>query len=56
IIAHVISGKREIPVDGTPVDFVNLYRNAWNCDPNSRPDITEILNELDCIKLSLIHA
>ncbi|CAG8649315.1 314_t:CDS:2 [Cetraspora pellucida] len=49
---HVLSGERETPVEGSPADFVNLYCDAWNDDPNLRPDITAILIELDCIRLS----
>ncbi|CAG8785507.1 6375_t:CDS:2, partial [Cetraspora pellucida] len=38
----VISGEREDPVNETPIDFLNLYINAWNGDPNLRPSIAEI--------------
>ncbi|CAG8751738.1 13101_t:CDS:2, partial [Cetraspora pellucida] len=44
ITLYVIKGNREIPIEGTPVDFKNLYCAAWSVDPDSRPDIKEICN------------
>lgn len=51
----VISGKRETPINGTPVDFVNLYCDAWNNDPNLRPNITEIRHKLNQIQLDPVY-
>ncbi|CAG8679289.1 3691_t:CDS:2 [Cetraspora pellucida] len=50
----VISGDREDPVNETPIDFLNIYTNAWNGDPNLRPSITKIIDNLDNIKMDLI--
>ncbi|RIB27389.1 hypothetical protein C2G38_2029444 [Gigaspora rosea] len=47
ITLNVINGKREAPINGTPVDFMTIYCDAWNGDPNLRPSITEICNLLD---------
>ncbi|KAF0428766.1 kinase-like protein [Gigaspora margarita] len=33
----VISGEREAPINGIPIDFTNLYCDAWNDDSNSHP-------------------
>ncbi|KAF0407565.1 kinase-like protein [Gigaspora margarita] len=52
ITFDVISGKREAPINGTPIDFMNLYCNAWNGDPNSRPKITEICHKLNSIQMT----
>ncbi|CAG8687503.1 12334_t:CDS:1, partial [Dentiscutata heterogama] len=41
ITLDVISGERETPINGTPIDFMNLYCAAWNGDPKLRPNITE---------------
>ncbi|CAG8485635.1 21172_t:CDS:10, partial [Cetraspora pellucida] len=51
----VISGKREAPFNGTPIDFLNLYTNAWNGDPNLRPSIAEIRHKLNNIKINPIY-
>ncbi|CAG8835514.1 6661_t:CDS:1, partial [Gigaspora margarita] len=39
---HLIRGNRETPINGTPVDFKNLYDSAWGGEPDSHPDIREI--------------
>ncbi|KAF0408045.1 kinase-like protein [Gigaspora margarita] len=52
IVLHVVSKKqRENPVDGTPMDFIKLYCDAWDGDPTKRPTIAEIRNRLDNIKI-----
>ncbi|KAF0561748.1 kinase-like protein [Gigaspora margarita] len=50
---HVINGSREIPIEGTPVDFRNLYCDAWNGKPDSRPDIEKICKKLKNMQLEL---
>ncbi|CAG8781569.1 36526_t:CDS:2, partial [Gigaspora margarita] len=42
----------ETPIDGTPVDFLNLYFKAWDGNPVLRPTIKEVCKELDRIKLN----
>ncbi|CAG8615215.1 5404_t:CDS:2, partial [Gigaspora rosea] len=55
VAKKIISGVREDPINGTPIDFMNLYRDAWNDDPNSRPDIDEIWHKLNLIRLSPVY-
>ncbi|CAG8761066.1 17745_t:CDS:1, partial [Gigaspora rosea] len=43
--------NRENPIKGTPVDFKDLYDDAWGGNPNRRPDIREICKKLDYIRL-----
>ncbi|KAF0508853.1 kinase-like protein [Gigaspora margarita] len=50
---HVINGNREIPIEGAPADFKNLYCAAWNGRPDSRPDIEEICKKLKNMQLEL---
>ncbi|CAG8562849.1 16914_t:CDS:2 [Dentiscutata heterogama] len=52
---YVINGVRETPINGTPIDFVNIYCDAWNNDPILRPDIAEIRHKLNHIQLDPIH-
>ncbi|CAG8558507.1 1983_t:CDS:1 [Cetraspora pellucida] len=53
VALHVASGKRETPIDGTPIDFLNIYDNAWNGNPNLRPNISEIRCMLDKVQMDL---
>ncbi|RIB00928.1 hypothetical protein C2G38_2051278 [Gigaspora rosea] len=52
---HVINDKRETSINGTPVDFMNIYCDAWNDDPNLRPSIVEIHNKLDKIRMVPVY-
>ncbi|CAG8665502.1 17625_t:CDS:2 [Cetraspora pellucida] len=51
ITLQVINGKRETPVNGTPIDFMNIYCDAWNGDPTLRPSIAEIRDKLNYIQM-----
>ncbi|CAG8839700.1 27976_t:CDS:2, partial [Gigaspora margarita] len=51
IAEQVAKGRREDPMIGTPIDYMNLYKNAWDAEPNRRPDIEEMRNRLDSIRL-----
>ncbi|KAF0512890.1 kinase-like protein [Gigaspora margarita] len=55
IALRVIKGGRETPINGTPVDFMNIYRDAWNGDPNSHPKIEEIRDRLDNIRMIPVY-
>ncbi|CAG8519554.1 24382_t:CDS:2, partial [Cetraspora pellucida] len=55
ITLQVIIGKRETPVNGTPVDFMNIYCDAWNGDPNLRPSIAEIRDKLNYIRMVPVY-
>ncbi|CAG8632031.1 19157_t:CDS:2 [Cetraspora pellucida] len=54
ITLQVINGKREIPVNGTPVDFMNIYCDAWNGDPNLRPSIVKIRDKLKNMRMTML--
>ncbi|RIB10198.1 kinase-like domain-containing protein [Gigaspora rosea] len=48
IITEITSnGMREMPIDNTPVDYINLYCECWSDDPNNRPTLESILNKLE---------
>ncbi|CAG8710230.1 1121_t:CDS:2, partial [Ambispora leptoticha] len=51
----VISGKRETPISGTPVDFINIYCDSWNDDPNLRPNIVEIREKLNYMRMIPVY-
>ncbi|CAG8450444.1 5570_t:CDS:2 [Cetraspora pellucida] len=50
-LLHVTKNGRETPIDGSPAEFISLYRDAWNIDPDNRPTITKIRDRLNNIKI-----
>ncbi|KAF0467209.1 kinase-like protein [Gigaspora margarita] len=46
IIIHIFNGEREIPIEGTPNLYIQLYERCWNYDPNQRPELEEISKKL----------
>ncbi|CAG8457382.1 10675_t:CDS:10 [Cetraspora pellucida] len=55
ISLRVIKGERETPVNGSPLDFINLYRDAWDDDPNKRPNTNEIRDRLKDMNLTPVY-
>ncbi|RIB07239.1 kinase-like domain-containing protein [Gigaspora rosea] len=43
---HILKGKREKKVSGTPSRYVKLYKRCWSSNPKKRPEIKEILCKL----------
>ncbi|RIB17141.1 kinase-like domain-containing protein [Gigaspora rosea] len=46
---HLIKGKREEPIEGTPSHYIKLYKKCWDKDPNNRPEINNILSNLNIL-------
>ncbi|CAG8720405.1 2786_t:CDS:2, partial [Cetraspora pellucida] len=46
-------GKRELPINLTPVDYKDLYCDAWNKDHHKRPPIKEVISCLKDVELDL---
>jgi serine/threonine protein kinase len=47
--SYIINNVREEPIEGTPLEYQELYQKCWKGDPNLRPNIDqayEILNKL----------
>ncbi|RGB29780.1 kinase-like domain-containing protein [Rhizophagus diaphanus] len=42
---------REKPIEGTPLEYQQLYQKCWNGDPDLRPDIDEVYEALSCISV-----
>ncbi|CAG8664840.1 5106_t:CDS:1, partial [Gigaspora rosea] len=42
----ISNNKREKPINGTPIDFVNLYEKCWSSNPDMRPAMNEILAKI----------
>ncbi|PKC62845.1 kinase-like protein [Rhizophagus irregularis] len=61
ILWQISSGKipheknKEIPVNSTPIDYIELYESAWSNDPKKRPSIEEISRSLGDIDISHVY-
>ncbi|CAB5386192.1 unnamed protein product [Rhizophagus irregularis] len=45
-------GKREIPVAGTPDEYVKIYTKCWQGNPDNRPYMRQVFSELKSINLA----
>ncbi|RHZ64207.1 hypothetical protein Glove_326g11 [Diversispora epigaea] len=45
---------RETHINGTPVDYINIYSSAWNDNPTQRPTVENIRNSLEKIQFENI--
>ncbi|PKC12336.1 kinase-like protein [Rhizophagus irregularis] len=52
LIFHIIESRREDPIVGTPLEYQQLYQKCWDGDPEKRPDINQVYNEI----LSLLNS
>jgi serine/threonine protein kinase len=43
---NLICGAREIPIHGTPIEYLNLYKSCWDNIPEVRPSIKQVFNKL----------
>ncbi|CAB4438305.1 unnamed protein product [Rhizophagus irregularis] len=46
LIYDISQGRREEIIHDTPNDYLNLYIECWNNEPNKRPNMYEIVNRL----------
>ncbi|CAB4440078.1 unnamed protein product [Rhizophagus irregularis] len=49
LILDILNGKREEIIDGTYVQYSNLYRKCWEDNPSERPDIQNVVSTLKSI-------
>ncbi|CAB4439952.1 unnamed protein product [Rhizophagus irregularis] len=45
-----ILGTREKPIPNTNIEFVALYEVCWKQEPDERPDIRQVISELNSIE------
>ncbi|RHZ83968.1 hypothetical protein Glove_86g161 [Diversispora epigaea] len=55
IFQIVASGKREQHIRGTPIDYINVYSNAWKKNSEVRSTIEKICESLENIKLENVY-
>lgn len=51
--AAASAGLREVPIPGTPKVYVDIYKKCWNLDPDERPTIEQVLEELERIEMNV---
>ena len=54
LILKICNGLREEYVRGTPMQYIKIYTNCWQQEPDSRPLIGQILSQLRSISLEPI--
>ncbi|POG60496.1 kinase-like domain-containing protein [Rhizophagus irregularis DAOM 181602=DAOM 197198] len=43
---HIGIGHREDPIEGTPLEYQQLYQKCWDGNPELRPDIDQVYEEI----------
>ncbi|GBB98589.1 hypothetical protein RclHR1_03270012 [Rhizophagus clarus] len=46
---RILNGLREEPISNTNAIFVGLYQKCWQYEPVNRPNIHQVISELNCI-------
>ncbi|KAF9584774.1 hypothetical protein BGW38_005232 [Lunasporangiospora selenospora] len=49
----ILNGKREQPIEGTPLTYQELYEQCWEPMPETRPSLDEILSTLEAVRTSM---
>src|ERR1051325_4678280 len=47
IPSKILRGERELPIEGTSSEYIELYQQCWDYDPDKRPNIQKILEVLN---------
>ncbi|GBC20659.2 kinase-like domain-containing protein [Rhizophagus irregularis DAOM 181602=DAOM 197198] len=51
LIVKISQGLRETPLTDTPTAYINLYTECWNCEPDNRPTIDQVVDKLKTLKI-----
>ncbi|CAB4383306.1 unnamed protein product [Rhizophagus irregularis] len=46
-LSNILEGMREKPYPGTNHKFIALYKKCWQHEPNTRPEIRQVILELE---------
>ncbi|CAB5197760.1 unnamed protein product [Rhizophagus irregularis] len=52
--SEILNGKRETPTSDTPIDYIKIYNECWQDNPDNRPDMQQVFSELKLINLNII--
>jgi hypothetical protein len=50
----ICQGSKEEFIKGTPIEYINIYANCWQSEPESRPLIDQVLLQLQSMSLNPI--
>ncbi|GBB99330.1 hypothetical protein RclHR1_03490012 [Rhizophagus clarus] len=50
----ICHGEREKPVNGTPLEYIQIYTSCWQLDPKIRPSISKILTILQSVSFESV--
>ncbi|KAG9065526.1 hypothetical protein KI688_001814 [Linnemannia hyalina] len=53
LAVSILNGKRELPIEGTPQGYQDLYEKCWETDPAKRPTLDEVLATLTSVRESM---
>ncbi|CAB4413986.1 unnamed protein product [Rhizophagus irregularis] len=45
----ILQGLRETPIPNTSIDYIKMYTDCWNIEPDNRPTINQVVDELKAI-------
>ncbi|RIB19656.1 kinase-like domain-containing protein [Gigaspora rosea] len=51
LAVEIGNGVRENPIEGTPSAYVKVFEDCWKHDPDSRPDIQQVLLSLQDLSI-----
>ncbi|RGB25999.1 kinase-like domain-containing protein [Rhizophagus diaphanus] len=49
LISSILQGLRETPTHDTPKEYIKIYTDCWNIEPDNRPTINQVVDELKAI-------
>ncbi|POG54466.1 hypothetical protein GLOIN_2v1886636 [Rhizophagus irregularis DAOM 181602=DAOM 197198] len=49
---EILHGLREKPIPNTPEDYIKIYTDCWNNEPDNRPTINQVVAKLNTIILN----
>ncbi|UZO03058.1 uncharacterized protein OCT59_023471 [Rhizophagus irregularis] len=49
LATQISQGYREKIVPNTPINYSNLYTECWNCEPDDRPNMDQVIAKLKAI-------
>ncbi|CAB5350860.1 unnamed protein product [Rhizophagus irregularis] len=52
LMLEISNGKRESPIPNTPIDYLNIYKECWQNNPDDRPNMQKVFSDLKSIKLN----
>ncbi|RGB35778.1 kinase-like domain-containing protein, partial [Rhizophagus diaphanus] len=51
LAVEILQGLREKPIPDTPEDYIKIYTDCWNNEPDNRPTINQVIVKLNTIIL-----